>query len=129
MAEIIKGTTPTLTYAFASVDVADIEVAIMTIKRGDAIKVEKDLTSATVDTEAKTISWTLSQSETLSVAGTAEVMLNWLTEDGTPQEVLTAWLNSESHRKNLLNSSFKGACIGVYEENGKSWISLELTKT
>ena len=83
MAEIIKGTTPTLTYAFASVDVADIEVAIMTIKRGDAIKVEKDLTSATVDTEAKTISWTLSQSETLSVAGTAEVMLNWLTEDGT----------------------------------------------
>lgn len=48
---------------------------------------------------------------------------------GSPQEVLTAWLNSESHRKNLLNSAFKGACIGVYEENGKSWISLELTKT
>lgn len=83
MAEIIKGTTPTITYTFASVTVTDIDVAIMTIKKGDAIKVEKDLTSATVDTEAKTISWTLSQSETLSVAGTAEVMLNWLTEDGT----------------------------------------------
>ena len=83
MAEIIKGTTPTLTYAFASVAVTDIEVAIMTIKKGDAIKVEKDLASATVDAQKKTISWTLSQTETLSVAGTAEIMLNWLTEDGT----------------------------------------------
>lgn len=47
----------------------------------------------------------------------------------TAQETLNAWMNSESHRKNLLNAAFKGACIGVYEESGKQWISLELTKT
>ena len=46
----------------------------------------------------------------------------------TPQEVVTAWLNSESHRKNMLNSKFKGACIGVFEQGGKRWISLEFTK-
>ena len=83
MAEIIKGTTPTITYTFASVAVTDIDVAILTIKRNGAIKVEKQLDTATVDAEKKTISWTLSQAETLSVAGTAELMLNWLTNDGT----------------------------------------------
>ena len=83
MAEIIKGTTPTITYTFASVLVTDIDVAILTIKRDGAIKIEKQLDTATVDAVKKTISWTLSQAETLSVAGTAEIMLNWLTEDGT----------------------------------------------
>ena len=47
---------------------------------------------------------------------------------GSPQEILTAWLNSPSHRNNLLNQKFKGACIGMYEENGKRFISLEFTK-
>lgn len=46
----------------------------------------------------------------------------------TPQEVVTAWLNSESHKKNMLNSKFKGACVGIFEKDGKRWISLELTK-
>ena len=45
-----------------------------------------------------------------------------------PQEIINAWLNSESHKKNLLNNRFKGACVGVFEENGKRWISLEFTK-
>ena len=83
MAEIIKGTTPTITYTFASVAVTDIDAAVLTIKMNGAIKVEKDLETATVDAQKKTISWTLSQSETLSVAGTADIMLNWLTNDGT----------------------------------------------
>lgn len=47
----------------------------------------------------------------------------------TAQDIVTAWMNSESHKRNLLNAKFKGACIGVYEENGKQWVSLELTKT
>jgi len=47
---------------------------------------------------------------------------------GSPQEILTAWLNSPSHRKNLLNEKFRGACIGIYEEGGKRFVSLELTK-
>jgi len=46
----------------------------------------------------------------------------------TPQDVINAWLNSPSHKKNMLNGKFKGACIGIFEENGKRFISLEFTK-
>ena len=47
---------------------------------------------------------------------------------GTAQDILNAWMNSETHRKNLLNGKFKGACVGIFEQNGKSFISLEFTK-
>ena len=47
---------------------------------------------------------------------------------GTAQDILNAWMNSESHRRNILNTKFKGACIGTFEQGGKSIISLEFTK-
>ena len=46
----------------------------------------------------------------------------------TAQDTINAWLNSESHRRNMLNTKFKGACIGTYSEGGKQWVSLEFTK-
>lgn len=47
---------------------------------------------------------------------------------GSAQDILNAWMNSESHRRNLLNAKFKGACIGIFEQGGKNFISLEFTK-
>jgi uncharacterized YkwD family protein len=34
----------------------------------------------------------------------------------TPQEVMTAWMNSEGHRKNILNSSFTEIGIGIAKD-------------
>lgn len=81
MNNIIKGTTPTISYTFDIVHVSDITKAILTIKRSGEIRVERDLTTASVG--ADKLSWTLTQAETLSVDGNASVMLNWVTSDGT----------------------------------------------
>lgn len=82
MATIIRGTTPTLKYTFKSVQVSDISVAFLTIKQADEIIVRKALDAAVVGDGS--ISWTLTQTETLAVApGQAEAMINWRTSDGT----------------------------------------------
>lgn len=78
---IIKGTTPTIQYAFETVQVTDITRAILTVKRGSDILIERDLSSAEIGT--KTLSWKLTQEESLSVDGDATVMLNWKLSDGT----------------------------------------------
>lgn len=80
MAEIVMGTTPTITYKFKSVDVENITTAILTIKAGPVIRIELDLTEATIGED--TISWTLTQAQTLSVLGRSEVMINWVTDQG-----------------------------------------------
>ena len=82
MTKIIIGTTPTITYRFKVVDVADITVAILTIKERGTTLIEKDLSDATVGED--TLSWTLTQEETLSIgAKSASMMLNWKLADGT----------------------------------------------
>lgn len=81
MAAIIRATTPTIKYTFSVVDPADIITAIMTIKKSGTVVIEKELTDATVGED--NLSWTLTQAETLTVTGNAEVMLNWVTGDGT----------------------------------------------
>jgi len=77
---IIKGTTPTLVYTFNTVRIQDITTAVLTVKRSGEIKVERDLTTATVGNDK--LSWTLTQAETLAVDGNATIMLNWVTVDG-----------------------------------------------
>ena len=82
MIEIIRGTTPTITYSFNVVNVADIRVAYLTIRQGENVVIEKTLADATIDDNV--ISWTLSQQETLSLGvGASHIMLNWLLQDGT----------------------------------------------
>ena len=82
MATIIQGTTPTIKYTFQTVKPEDITVAILTVKQGDAVKLEKDLSAATVGTDY--IAWILTQEETLSLALTAaRFMCNWKKADGT----------------------------------------------
>lgn len=82
MTKIIIGTTPTITYKFKVVDVSEITVAILTIKERGTTLIEKDLSDATVGED--TLSWTLTQEETLSIgAKSASMMLNWKLADGT----------------------------------------------
>ena len=82
MTKIIIGTTPTITYKFKVVDVADITVAILTIKERGVNIIELNLSDATIGEDS--LSWTLTQEETLLIGTrTATMMLNWKTEDGT----------------------------------------------
>ena len=83
MASIIRGTTPTLQYTFNDVTVANITSAYLTIKVDNTAEhdIEKDLSSATV--AQKSISWTLTQAETLSFGTNISVMINWKLQDGT----------------------------------------------
>ena len=63
---ITRGTTPSIKYKFNVVDVSDIAVAYMTIKQG-TVMIEKDLSDANVDTEENSLTWTLTQDETLLI--------------------------------------------------------------
>jgi uncharacterized YkwD family protein len=45
----------------------------------------------------------------------------------TPQEVVTAWMNSEGHRKNILSSNFTHIGVG-YEGTGKHWTQMFIGK-
>lgn len=45
----------------------------------------------------------------------------------TPQEVVTAWMNSAGHRANILNSNFGKIGIGVYQSNGVIYWAQEFT--
>lgn len=82
MVFIIIGTTPTITYKFKIVFPSDFRACILTIKCNGQILIEKTLADAEIGTDS--VSWTLSQSETLSL-GTrvGKMMCNWVTQDGT----------------------------------------------
>ena len=82
MAQIIRGTTPTIEYTFRVVSVADIATAILTIKQSGEVLIQKDLSKAEVGESS--LSWKLSQAECLQLSfGGATIMLNWLLADGT----------------------------------------------
>ena len=81
MGAVIKGTTPTIIYKFNTVNVSDIATALLTIKAGGMIVVTRSLDTATVGENS--LSWKLTQSETLLSTDTAQIMLNWVLGDGT----------------------------------------------
>lgn len=79
--EIIRGTTPILIFTFSEVNVSDITVAVLTIKQNGTTILTKDLEDAT--TAAHTISWQLSQADTLSLnCWTANVYCDWKLANG-----------------------------------------------
>lgn len=81
MSEIVRGTTPTIRYTFSTVDPADISNAVLTIAQRGTARITKTLAAATVG--EGTLSWTLTQAETLSLSKTdAEINLDWLLESG-----------------------------------------------
>ena len=79
MNNIIRGTTPTIKYTFNDIDVSNITAAYLTIKAKTDI--EKDLATASVETDS--ISWKLTQAETLAFGDSISIMLNWILQDGT----------------------------------------------
>lgn len=81
MAEIIRGTTPTIQYKFNTVNPANLVAAVLTIKKNGVVAVGRELDTATVTEHA--VAWTLTQAETLVVSGYAKVMCNWKLADGT----------------------------------------------
>ncbi|MBR3289759.1 MAG: hypothetical protein IKI63_03160, partial [Clostridia bacterium] len=44
----------------------------------------------------------------------------------TPEAVMEGWMNSEGHRKNILDPSFTDIAVG-YDPEGKGWVQLFLT--
>ena len=82
MAQIIRGTTPTIKFTYADITVSAITTAILTVKQNGTDIITKDLTDATIG--ADYISWTLTQTETLSLGKTGVVIVcDWVTTDGT----------------------------------------------
>lgn len=81
MVSITIGTTPTITYTFHTVSVSDLTKAILTIKIAGQIIIEKTLADAVVGENS--LSWTLTQQETLDIGTrSGKMMLNWLTHSG-----------------------------------------------
>ena len=82
MAQIIRGTTPTLEFTFSDVTVGNITKAILTVKQDSTIMIEKDREAATIG--EKSISWTLAQDDTLKLKSgrTADVVCDWKTDSG-----------------------------------------------
>ncbi|MBK3637924.1 CAP domain-containing protein [Streptomyces sp. MBT97] len=39
----------------------------------------------------------------------------------TAESVMTSWMNSEGHRANILNCSFKNIGIGIHDGSGGPW--------
>ena len=82
---VIRYTTPTFIFEFQTIQVSDITDAYFVVKQWDNTVIEKDLTSATVDTDANTLSWTLTQAEAglLTTGKRYSAMCDWLTSSGT----------------------------------------------
>lgn len=84
MTKIIIGTTPTITYKFSVVSVSDITSAILTIRDRGSDIIRKTLEDAVVNVTDNTLSWTLTQQDTLDIGvKSASIMLNWKLNDGT----------------------------------------------
>lgn len=82
MNTIVVGTTPTIQFKFKIISPSDLAQAKLTVERNNTIIVTKTLADATVSKDA--IAWTLSQAETLLIGvGQRDIMLNWLTANGT----------------------------------------------
>ena len=82
MHTIVIGTTPTIQFKFKTIAPSDLAQAILTVERNNTVIVTKNFADAIVSEDA--IAWTLSQSETLLIgAGQRDIMLNWLTANGT----------------------------------------------
>lgn len=102
MTSIIIGTTPTITYTFHTVSVSDLTKAILTIKCAGAVILEKTLADATIGENS--LSWTLTQQETLDIGTrSGKMMLNWLTNSGTRgASAETAIMGVTNHKREVI---------------------------
>ena len=85
MSDLFRWTTPSFDIEFDDdLDVADVTEAILAIKQWGNTVIEKDLSTATVDTENNIITWVLTQSETglITKAKKCEVQCDCLLQNG-----------------------------------------------
>lgn len=80
---IVRGTTPTISFKYTVIQPSTIAVAYLTMFQNGERLLEKDLTTAEVGVD--TISWTLSQEETLAMtAGQAlTIQCRYRLDDGS----------------------------------------------
>ena len=99
MASIIRGTTPTLEFKYNDIHVGDIAVANLVIKQQGATKITKDITTAT--SGSNSLSWTLSQTDTLSLAPakSATIVCDWKTSGGVRGRSVELTVNVEEPGK------------------------------
>lgn len=83
METITRGTTPTIVFTFDDIDPTQITKAILSIKELDTKAVVLTRELAEISVVDGTIPVTLTQGDTLSVNGKAEILLNWKTGDGS----------------------------------------------
>lgn len=83
MVRIMRGTTPTIEFTFDDVDPEQITQAVLTIEQLDNQAVVVSRTLAEINVVDGKIPVTLTQEDTLSVIGEAEILLNWKTADGS----------------------------------------------
>lgn len=83
MFSIIRGTTPTILWKFSTAQVGEITSAYLTIKRKNIAAIEKGIADASINVEENTISWTLTQEDTLQLKEFKEYELHcdWLLND------------------------------------------------
>lgn len=79
---IPRGTTPTITFTYKTVPVNTISVAWLTMTQRGEVIVDKDLSTATIGID--TLSWTLTQDETLKINPNAivEIQCRYKTANG-----------------------------------------------
>ncbi len=58
---------------------------------------------------------------------TGENLIQVTTEYATAEIMMETWMNSETHRNNLLNAAFHRAAVGVYVWEGTTYVSLVFT--
>lgn len=64
----------------------------------------------------------------LGVTGYSGVGENIALGQPTPQDVMTAWMNSSGHRANILNPSYTHIGVGVVDGPGPYWVQVFLTR-
>lgn len=81
---LMRGSTPTITMTYKTVDVSTIVEAWLTLKQNASdTTINKDLSSAIVG--EKSLQWTLTQEETLAIktSGNVQIQCRYLLQDGT----------------------------------------------
>ncbi len=82
---VVRGTTPTITMSFKTINVANITEAWLTLTQEApaTLNIQKVLADASVGT--KTLSWTLTQTETLAIdiKFNIKIQCRYLMTDGT----------------------------------------------
>lgn len=102
MTQIVIGTTPTITYTFHTVSISELSKAILTIKCTGQVILEKTLADATIGEDS--LSWTLTQQETLDIGTrSGKMMLNWLTNSGTRgASAETVIMGATNHKREVI---------------------------